>query len=57
MKKLILIALMGVSLSLAGPLSTASYPVRHPLKVTKAVKTGVQYTFKGAFAVVKALIW
>lgn len=57
MKKLIAITFCAAGLLCAGPLSTASYPVRHPVKTAKAVKTGASAVVKGSFKAVKQLVW
>ena len=45
------------ALGFAGPLKVATYPVVHPVKVAKALKTGAVATSKGLFQAVKAIVW
>ena len=53
MKKLAAFSLLGASLTLAGPLKVATYPVVHPKKTAHATKV----VAKGVFALVKAVVW
>lgn len=55
--RLLTLFVFALGLSVAGPLKTASYPVVHPVKTAKAVKTGAAATAKGLFQAVKALVW
>lgn len=55
--RIVTLFVFALGLCVAGPLKTASYPVRHPVKTTKGVATGAKATAKGLFQAVKAVAW
>ena len=57
MKKLTVSFVFAAALSFAGPLKVATFPVVHPVKTAKAVKTAAKGVTVGMFKAVKAVVW
>lgn len=55
--KLTLLILAVAALASAGPLKLASYPVRHPVKTSKGLKTATVDVAKASYKVTKAIVW